>query len=299
MADPIISLKNVTKRYGNARGITNISLDIQPGEVFGFLGPNGAGKSTTINMLIDLTRPTSGKISIFGQDSVEDSLQIRQNVGFLTGDMALDLSLTGLQQLTYFANLRGEVPLKRIKELAAELDLNLHRKIKTLSRGNRQKIGLISALMHDPDLLILDEPTTGLDPLVQADFNKIVLDNKKRGKTTFLSSHLLSEVQEICDHVAFIREGKIIGVQIMADIASGSPKGISLTSSDQALKQDLKKLKGVKIISSTRSQTDLSFTGDINELLRLIAKHKVSDITIKDADLETIFMQYYQEAANV
>jgi len=299
MASPIISFKNVTKRYGSARGITDVTLDIQGGEVFGFLGPNGAGKSTTINMLIDLTRPSAGQINIFGLSSVRDSLAIRKNVGFLTGDMALDLNLTGLQQLTYFANLRGELPIKRIEELAALLDLNLHRKIKTLSRGNRQKVGLISALMHDPDLLILDEPTTGLDPLVQAEFNKIVLDNKKRGKTTFLSSHLLSEVQEICDNVAFIREGKIIGIQVMADIAAGSPKRVSVTSSDTTLISPLKTLPGAKILQSSQNQINLTFSGDINELLSLLAKHKVSDVTITDADLETIFMQYYQETSHV
>lgn len=292
----VIQLDNITKTYGQSRGVTEVSLVVEKGAIFGFLGPNGAGKSTTINMLVDLIRPSAGKILIFGLDSQKDSLEIRRRIGFLTGDMALDSQLTGLQQLTYFANLRGDVPMKNIGELASMLDLNLHRKIKALSRGNRQKVGLISALMHDPDLLVLDEPTTGLDPIIQAQFNKIILDHKKRGKTTFLSSHLLSEIQEIYDEVAFIREGQIIDVQHMNDITANSPKVVHVTSADRKLLAEFKKLKGVTVSKSDQNTVDLTFAGDINDLLDLLAKHNVKDVTIQEADLESVFMSYYGDS---
>ncbi len=294
MPSPAIELKHVTKHYGSARGIADISLTVDTGQVFGFLGPNGAGKSTTINLLIDLIRPSEGSIKIFDTDIAQSSVEVRRKIGFLTGDMALDGGLTGKQQLTYFAHLRGIARPKRIHELAQLLNLDLSHKIKTLSRGNRQKVGLISALMHDPELLILDEPTTGLDPLGQAQFNKLILDNKQRGRTTFLSSHLLSEVQEICDDVAFIREGKIIHVQHMRDITAGSPKHVRIVSADATLKASLKKLPGGLLTASDHNTIALTFSGDINQLLQLLAKHKVHDVTITEADLETVFMEYYQ-----
>ena len=289
----VIKLDNVTKMYGKSLGISDISLEVEKGAVFGFLGPNGAGKSTTINMLVDLIRPTNGRISVFGLDSKKDSLEIRRRVGFLSGDMALDNRFTGLQQLTYFANLRGGVPKNRITELASVLELNLSRRIKTLSRGNRQKVGLISALMHDPELLILDEPTSGLDPLIQAQFNKIILDHKKRGKTTFVSSHVLSEIQEICDRVAFVREGKIIDVRHMKEIIAGSPKKVHVSSADAKLLSLLKQLKGANVVNAGKSSIDLTFSGDINQVIKLLANHKVADVFIEEADLETVFMGYY------
>jgi len=299
MATPVIELKNVSKRYGSARGIDEVSFKVEPGQVFGFLGPNGAGKSTTINMLVDLIRPSEGKISIFGLDSVIDSLEIRRKIGFLTGDMSLDESLTGLQQLTYFGNLRGDLPLKRIHQLAELLQINLARKIKTLSRGNRQKVGLISALMHDPELLILDEPTSGLDPIVQSQFNKIILDHKKSGKTTFMSSHVLSEVQEICDQLAFIRDGKILNIQSMSDIGADSPKIVNIVGADSKLITKIKALKGAVTDKSNGVKLDLTFAGNINDLLATLAKHDLKDINIQDADLEAVFMKYYQEDKDV
>ena len=198
----VIELKNLTKNYGKNRGVSDVTLVVPEGSVFGFLGPNGAGKTTTISMLVDLIRPTSGTVKIFGQDNREHSVENRQKIGFLAGDMAMDNALTGWQQLEYLANLRGGLNRQHAGELAERLKCDLNRKFKTLSSGNRQKIGLIAALMHDPELLIFDEPTSGLDPITQAEFNKIVLEHKAAGKTAFISSHMLSEVQEICDSVA-------------------------------------------------------------------------------------------------
>ncbi|MCK9641625.1 MAG: ABC transporter ATP-binding protein [Prolixibacteraceae bacterium] len=182
MAESIIEIKNVTKMYGSTRGIVDITLDVPKGSIFGFLGPNGAGKTTTISMLVDLIKPTKGKISIFGLDSEADSYKIRQKMGFLGSDMALDGTLTGWQQVEYFGHLRGSFDKPYISELAKKLDCDLTRKIKTLSRGNRQKVGLITALMHKPELLVFDEPTSGLDPLVQDEFNQIIFEHKNQVK---------------------------------------------------------------------------------------------------------------------
>ena len=289
-----INLRGVTKNYGTKRGITDVSLSVKAGEIFGFLGPNGAGKTTTISLMIDLIRPSKGKISIFGFDSIDDSLEIRRRVGFLAGDIALDKGLTGWQQLEYFGNIRGSFNKKYVKELASRLDCNLNRKFKTLSRGNKQKVGLIAALMHDPDLLILDEPTSGLDPLVQSSFNKIVLERQKLGKTAFISSHMLSEVQEICDKAAFIREGKIIAIKSLSEIAKKSPKQIQLFSHDKALALAVKKLSGVKNYSYSGSSITCTYMGNVNLLLNIINKHHLDNVTIQDADLETVFMKYYE-----
>ncbi len=299
MSSPVISLKNVTKKYGSSRGITNVTFDVAAGQVYGFLGPNGAGKTTTISLMVDLTRPTSGAISIFGLDSVGGSLQIRHRIGFLTDDMALDKSLTGWQQLEYFGNLRGRFDKKLVRELAQRLSCNLNRKIKTLSRGNRQKVGLISALMHDPELLILDEPTSGLDPIVQQEFNKIILERKATGKTAFISSHILSEVQEICDQVAFIGEGKLIAVQGLDEIAKKSAKQVRLRSNDKNLKAAIKDLAGIHDFKQAGSSMSFDFTGNINKLTTLLGNHQLMHLTIADADLETVFMKYYRKDGHV
>lgn len=292
----VIELHKVTKLYGKSVGAKNVTLNVQPGTVFGFLGPNGAGKTTTISMMMNLIQPTSGRIKILGLDSQDHGLEIRARTGYLSGDMALDRGLTGWQQLEYFGNLRGSFDKKYVRELAAQLDCKLNKKFKTLSRGNKQKVGLIAALMHKPELLILDEPTSGLDPLIQAEFNKIVLEHKARGGTVFVSSHILSEVQEICDEVAFIRGGGIVASKPLEKLTRDLPRQVQIAGADQKLLKELKNLKGI---------TDLSVVGDIahglyagppEPLLKLLASHKLRDITIQPTDLETVFMKYYETA---
>lgn len=290
---PVLELDNVTKMYGQARGIENVTFKVQPGSIFGFLGPNGAGKSTTINMLVDLLRPTSGQIKIFGLDSVKDSLAIRQRIGFLAGDMAMDRALTGWQQLEYLGNMRGNFDKQYVTELAKRLDCKLDRKFKTLSRGNKQKVGLIAALMNKPDLLILDEPTSGLDPLIQAEFNEIVLEHKKAGKTVFISSHVLSEVQLICDTVAFVRDGMLIAESTIDELSAGLPKEVIIFSNDKKLVTDLKKLKGFHIKNLKANSIESLYAGDVNALVAILARHKVDNLHIHDADLESVFMKFY------
>jgi ABC-2 type transport system ATP-binding protein len=296
---PVIQLEHVTKRYGRIRGIEDLSLVIQPGTIFGFLGPNGAGKTTTISMLVDLIRPTSGTIKIFGLDSRREGTAIRRRMGFLAGDFALDKNLTGWQQLEYFGNLHGDFKRQRVQQLAERLDCDLTRKFYALSRGNRQKVGLISALMHDPELLVFDEPTSGLDPLIQAEFNKLVLEYQQQGKTIFISSHALSEVQAVCEQVGFIREGRLIAVKGLHELTAASTKHVRVVASDKQLFDKLVHMPHIHLEMQEANTIALTTSGDINPVLAILAQHKVQDITITEADLETIFMQYYQEDSDV
>ncbi|MES2971789.1 MAG: ABC transporter ATP-binding protein [Patescibacteria group bacterium] len=296
---PVIELTNVTKQYGSVRGVDDVNLRVMKGSVFGFLGPNGAGKTTTISILIDLIRPTSGQASIFGLDCQKDGVAIRRRLGFLAGDFALDARLTGLQQLTYMGNLQGGANIPMINQLAERLSCDLSRVIKTLSRGNRQKVGLISALMNEPELLVFDEPTSGLDPLIQGEFNKIVREYKTAGKTVFISSHALGEVEEICDQVAFIRESKIVAVENMAALSAKSPKQVKLATSDKSLLPALQKLKGVSLSPSSGDKIVCTYSGDINIILNVLSKHHMKHLVIQEADLEAIFMKYYEGKDNV
>lgn len=291
---PAINIENVTKRYGKDRGIKNISLKVMPGEVFGFIGPNGAGKSTTINTILDNIRATSGTITIFDEDSHLNSKSVHKKIGYLSGDMETDPSLTGKQYLTFVAHLRGGVKKEKIDELCERLQCTTNKKIRHLSRGNKQKIGLVSALMHDPDLLILDEPTSGLDPLMQAEFNAIINERKERGKTTFMSSHVLSEVQETCDRVGFIRDGELIVVSSLDDLFKNAPRQISVKTIHTPDDTLFKNLSGVKQYAVDGSTISFLFTGDLNELVREIATIDVADVQIFEPDLEYLFMSYYE-----
>lgn len=289
-----IELLGLTKNYGTARGIEDLNLSVKKGQIFGFLGPNGAGKSTTINILLDFIRPTSGRVAIFNLDARSQAVQVHRQIGFLTGDMAMDAGLTGWQQLEYFGALRGSLDRSYVEVLAERLACDLTRKFKHLSRGNKQKVGLIAALMHKPNLLILDEPTSGLDPLIQAEFNAIILEHQKAGGTAFISSHVLSEVQEICDEVAFIREGRLVDIKTVSQLAQESPKRIRITSGTlSAIKKDLKGLPGLSF-SSTKDELVGEFKGDVNVLIKSLSKHKLTDFSLEDIDLEESFMKYYQ-----
>jgi len=295
VANTVIKLQNVTKYYGKDRGILDVSLNVFRGSVFGFLGPNGSGKTTTINLLMDLIRPTMGSISVFGLSPHVDGQKVREQVGYLDGEMALDESLTGWQQLEYFGHLRKNFDAKYVRALSKKLNCELDRKIRTLSRGNRQKVGLISALMHKPRLLILDEPTNGLDPLIQEQFNRIIHDYKKQGKTVFISSHILSEVEELCDRVAFIRRGQLIACQPISKFTLGLPRHVKIVSKDSKLPGLLAKIKGVSHLKSFKTTTIFQYLGDYQELLILLSKYNISDLSITPPDLESLFSKYYED----
>lgn len=293
---PVIELRDLTKRYPGTTldALHELSLAVFSGQIFGFLGPNGAGKSTTIAMLVNLMRPTHGQIQIFGKTNDDsDSLAIRRDIGYLTGDMALDKALTGWQQLEYIGHLRGQFHKTYARELAARLDANLSVKIRSLSRGNRQKIGLIAALMHKPQLLILDEPTSGLDPLIQIEFNNILLEHKKSGGTTFISSHVLSEVQELCDQVAIIRKGKLVANKPLHEIVAEAPKHIRFTTNAPDPTKFVKDLPGVSQLTANGG-VSFMFKGDMARLVAALSKASITNLTIKDTDLEEIFRKYYE-----
>jgi len=295
-APPVIELDRLTKRYPGSRvdALHKVSLTVQQGQIFGFLGPNGAGKSTTINMLVNLLKPTSGSIKIFGLDNAAEGLAIRRDVGYLTGDMALDRGLTGWQELEYIGRLRGQFEKKTVHALAERLDCDLTKKIKSLSRGNRQKVGLIAALMHNPKLLILDEPTSGLDPLIQIEFNNIVLEHRDQGGTAFISSHVLSEVQELCDQVAIIRKGKLVANKPLIEIVNEAPKHVRFTTKAKNPAEHIRKLKGVSDIKLDGS-VSFMFKGNVDTLVKALAKIPLDELSVTDTDLEEIFRKYYED----
>lgn len=296
LMESVIDIVGVSKIYGKSVGIENVTLSVPKGSVYGFLGPNGAGKSTTINLLLDLIRPTSGIINIFGLDVRKNGQAIRRRVGYLSSDLALDGHLTGAQQLQYFCQIHGNVDQKIVDQLVQRLGCQIDRKIKDLSRGNRQKIGLVAALMHQPELLILDEPTSGLDPLIQAEFNKLIRDHKNSGGTTFMSSHVLSEVQEICDQVAFVREGKLISEQTIEDLTKNTPRHLVLKGAKAELIAKLKKQPGISKLHQSSDKVTALFSGQMPKLLKILALHPPSDMTLAEADLETVFMSLYGDS---
>jgi len=290
----VIETEGLTKRYGSARGIEDISLTILRGEVFGFLGPNGAGKTTTIRTLLDLLHPTSGSARLFGLDSRRDSLAIRARLGNLPGEFACDPRRSGREIVTFFAALRGMKGLGRAAELAERFSADLDRPVGHLSRGNRQKIGLIQALFHQPELLILDEPTGGLDPLMQEEFHQIVAEERGRGTTVLLSSHDLDEVERLCDRVAIIRDGRLVAVEHVADLSRRRYRHVAVELGHDVAIAELRSLPGVSDLQTEGRRATFSVeTEGLDAVVKLIARHPVVDLELAHPSLEEIFMTYY------
>lgn len=291
-----IHTEGLTKYYGKQLGIEDVNLDVQRGEVFGFLGPNGAGKSTLIRTILDEIRPTSGSATILGMDTHEDAVEIRRHIGYIPGDLAFYPNLTGMDTLMYFANMRGGVDWSYVDELAERLTSDLSRKVGDLSTGNRQKVGVIQAFMHRPDLLIMDEPTAGLDPLIQREFQKMVFEVAAEGRTVFLSSHTLSEVQRVADRVGIIRNGRLITVESVADLRSKSMREVEFVLNTQADASVFERVEGVRNVVVAGNHVEMSFGGEIGELLTTVTgQYEVADIRTTEADLEEIFLTYYHD----
>jgi len=291
---PAIKIEHLTKHYDSKHGIDDINLEVARGEVFGFLGPNGAGKSTTINTVLDLLKPDKGTITLLGLDHHKNVKEVHKRLGYLSGDMETDPSLTGKQYLKYVSHLRGGIDQKIIDDLVHRLKSDITTKIRHLSRGNRQKIGLIAALMHDPDILMLDEPTSGLDPLIQAEFNAIIREHKAKGKTTFISSHVLSEVQSVCDRVGFIKDGKLIRVSTLKSLMDQTSRNVTVHFKDTVPRDQVAALEGVSRLKHEDGSLMFTFGGDINQLMKLLAAHPIDNIQIAEPDLEELFMNYYR-----
>ncbi|MCP3975561.1 MAG: ABC transporter ATP-binding protein [bacterium] len=294
--DPAILTESLTKHYGETKALNDLDLQVERGEVFGFLGPNGAGKTTMIRTILDEIRPTSGRASILGLDSHEASVEIRNHIGYVPGDLAMYPNLTGKDTLTYFANLRGGVDWGFADSLAERLDADLTKKVGDLSSGNRQKIGLIQAFMNRPDLLVMDEPSSGLDPLVQREFQTMMREVVADGRTVFLSSHTLSEVQRVADRVGIIRSGNLIAVEEVASLRSKAIRTVQLFFDETVDAAVFEPLPGVREVNVQNHHVTLSFDGQMETLLKVVTdKYSLLDITTHEADLEEIFLTYYEE----
>ncbi len=293
----VIETAALTKSYGDSRGIEDLSLQVPKGEIFGFLGPNGAGKTTTIRTLLDLLHPTAGSALLFGLDSHRDSRAIRSRIGNLAGDFAYEDRTTGNELLTLFARLRGMDDLGSAADLAERFRADLTKPLRELSRGNRQKIGLIQALFHNPELLILDEPTGGLDPLMQEEFLTVVAEHRDKGATVFLSSHDLSEVERICDRVGIIRAGRLAAIESVSEMKGRAYRKVKVALGDAVDAGAFASLLGVDSVSIDGNTLRLRVLGDINPLVEAIAKLDVRDLEVTAPSLEELFLEYYDEAS--
>jgi ABC-2 type transport system ATP-binding protein len=295
----IISVNALTKRYGTSRGVEDVTFEVAEGEVFGFLGPNGAGKTTTIRTLMGLLRASAGGATIGGLDCWAQSTEVKRLVGYLPGEFALDAALTGAQILQYLGNLRGGVDQAYLKALVERLELDPSRRFREYSRGNKQKVGLVQAFMHRPKLLIMDEPTSGLDPLNQVEFYRMVAEVKADGRTVFLSSHNLPEVEQTCDRVGIIREGRLVKADAVHTLKDLQHHLVELSFATPTSSQAFATLPGVQQAEqgSTPTVVRLSVQGDLGAVLQAAAQHGATNISTQEPTLEEIFLRYYQPDA--
>jgi len=287
----VIEIKNLTKNYGKARGVIDVSLNVEQGEIFGFIGPNGAGKSTTIRALLGLIHPTSGSVTIFDK-SCNEVPEVRMEVGYLPSEVFYYDNMRVIDLLKYSASFYKKDCTQRIKELAGIMDLDLKKKIDDLSFGNKKKVGIVQGLLHEPKLIILDEPTSGLDPLMQQKFFELIGQENKKGATVFFSSHILSEVQKMCSRVAFIKDGRLMKVEKMSDLQENNYKRIKIEAKSSINKEYLK-INGVSKLEIKGSAADFIFKGNINSIMKKLAEMELTNISIDEPDLEEIFMHYY------
>ena len=293
----IITLEKLTKSYGSHRGIIEVDLAVEQGEIFGFLGPNGAGKTTTIRTMLDLIRPTSGRALLFGIESSADPVAIHRRIGYLPGEFALYDRLTGAQHLEYFANLRGGVDRAYQASLVERLDLDPGRRFKEYSKGNKQKVALVIALQHRPELLLLDEPTSGLDPLMQQSFYSLVREAKAEGRTVFLSSHILSEVERTCDRVAIIRDGRLVKVDSVEGLRDLAHHEVELRFSDGVPADAFASLPGVSEVAVDGHTLRMRVSGPITPVVQVAARYELLDFVSREPTLEETFLaQYGREA---
>ena len=295
--DAVIRTTGLTKYYGETRGVESLDLEVRSGEVFGFIGPNGAGKTTTLRLLLDLIRPTRGRIEVLGQDARTASLAIRRRVGYLPGELAMFATMTGYDLVRFFGALRGRDTARAAGNVAERLDLDLSRRIKDYSSGNRQKLALVQAFMHDPELLILDEPTNALDPLIQQEFYRMLDEVRDDGRSVFISSHVLPEVERVADRVGIIRHGTLVAVESIADLKARALRRIEFRFA--APLTDVNPFTQVPGVKSTAILDDglvaqVVVEGPVDAVLKAAAGREVVSLVSHDGDLEEAFLSYYQ-----
>jgi ABC-2 type transport system ATP-binding protein len=288
-----LEVQRLTKSYGRARGVVDLTFSVERGEVFGYLGPNGAGKTTTIRTLLDFIRPNSGRAAVLGLDARRDAVEIHRRIGYLPGEFGLYERFTALEQLTYLGSLRGGVDDRSLHDLADRFDLDLGVRIDSLSHGNKQKVGLIQVFMHQPEVVILDEPTQGLDPLMQQEFYRVLQEVRDRGGTVFLSSHVMPEVEHACDRVGIIRDGRLAAVEDIDDLKGKALKMIEVRLATQVPASEIERVPGVQEVVAFGERVRITLAGPIDPLVKTLARFEVLDLQSREPSLEEIFLTFY------
>ena len=293
-SEPIIVIDQLKKSYGKIQAVNGISMSVEQGEIFGFLGPNGAGKTTTIRCMLDVIRPTRGTIRVLGLDAQRDKLALHHYIGYLPGDVHLPGQMTGKQIINYFSRLQGSEPVL-LKDLVARFDVEMKRPLKGYSKGMRQKIGIVLAFMCDPQVLILDEPTSGLDPLLQKVFNEFLLEGQARGKTIFMSSHIMSEVEKVCHRIAVIRKGELVTVEEVEVLREKAGQRVIVEFGDTVTKEELAGIAGVIDVTKNNRAYHLDVGGSMDPLIKSFSRHEVLRMQAEEAPLEEVFLKFYEE----
>ncbi len=291
--DPVIVIDNLHKSYGNVQAVKGISMRVERGEIFGFLGPNGAGKTTTIRCMLDVIRPTSGTLRVLGLDAQRDKMELHQRIGYLPGDVRLPGQMTGKQVINYFSRLQGREPVL-LDDLLKRFDVEMKRPLKGYSKGMRQKIGVVLAFMCDPEVLILDEPTSGLDPLLQRTFNEFLLEEQARGKTIFMSSHIMSDVEKVCQRVAVIRQGEIVTIEEVEKLRQKAGQRVTIEFGDAISADEVARMPGVSMVTSHNSAYHFNVSGSMDALIKALSRHEVLRLQAEEAPLEEVFLKFYE-----
>jgi ABC-2 type transport system ATP-binding protein len=291
--DQVIVIDNFHKAYGKIQAVKGVSMRVERGEIFGFLGPNGAGKTTTIRCMLDVIRPTSGTIRVLGLDAQRDKMELHRRIGYLPGDVRLPGQMTGKQIINYFSRLQGLEPVL-LNDLVARFDVEIKRPLKGYSKGMRQKIGIVLAFMCDPEILILDEPTSGLDPLLQRTFNEFLLQEQQRGKTIFMSSHIMSDVEKVCQRVAVIRQGEVVTIEEVEKLRQKAGQRVVVEFGDPITAEELERIPGVSNVTSNNHAYHFNVGGSMDALIKALSRHEVLRLQAEEAPLEEVFLQFYE-----
>ncbi|GAC1433620.1 MAG: ABC transporter ATP-binding protein [Ktedonobacteraceae bacterium] len=293
---PVIEIDKLSKAYGSVQAVKNLSIRVEQGEIFGFLGPNGSGKTTTIRCMLDVIRPTSGTIRVLGLDVRRDRHALHERIGYLPGDVRLPGDMTGKQIIDYFSQIQGLQPVL-LKDLVTRFDVEMKRALKSYSKGMRQKIGIVLAFMCDPDVLILDEPTSGLDPLLQKTFNEFLLEEQARGKTIFMSSHIMSDVEKVCQRVAVIRKGELVTVEEVETLREKAGQRITVEFEEAASvsPDEMMHVLGVSDVTVSKGIYHMNMSGTMDPLIKALSRHEVLRLHVEEAPLEEVFLKFYED----